>query len=317
MEEEAEEIVVPLCDFPVCMLCQQPLVHITHPILLPCTHYIVCLPCFEAGTDGPGRVKCPYCPQLYSDSSKDDYLAEVSNRLNATSSETLPQTEEEEKYKLAVYLLHYKESHPTDLAHISLAPEDLAILWDCYYCAESANDQLRCRKCMRVNLGRVENVELPESIAAVFTKTEGIEVSSIGLAIPAKVVVGMGGPVLADSIKEHPDQLPDPAIIKPLAFDAIKSDRPLYSLKVGNREETEQSYLLDEHVGWGLNSIDDSKTRFRPGSSSFPVPKPRPIDPRNPEFIQLPPEPVQFPPAPAPSIPPPEPKHVCPCCLLL
>lgn len=311
MEEEA---VVPLCEFPVCMLCQQPMVHITHPILLPCTHYIVCLPCFEVGTDGPARVKCPYCPQLYSDSAKNDYIAEVSNRLNATASNTLSQIEEEEKYKLAVYLLHYKESHPIDLAQISLMPEDsYASLWDCYFCAESSNDQLRCRKCRRVNLAKVGNVELPESIAAVLTKAEGIELSSISLTIPPNLVVGMGRPLLENSTNgQMPDSLPNPAIIEPVISSAIKADRPLYSPRVGNREETDRVYLLDEPAEWDLNN---SKIKIRPGSSSFPTTKPKPTSPRNPEFIQLPPEPIVFPSAPSP--PPTEHKDICPCCLLL
>jgi len=215
----------PLSSFPTCMLCQQPLAHITYPILLPCTHYIVCLPCFEVGRDESGRVKCAHCDQSYSNLSKDEYITEMGYRLSTTPSEALPQTEEEEKYQLAVYLLRYKESHPTDLAQISLLPkESQRSHWDCFYCAERANDQMRCRKCKRVNLNKVEDVGLSESIAAALTQTEVIELNARGQAFRFDTRVGMGRPVLADSTKEkEPEQGSNPAVTEPIRVEEIKS----------------------------------------------------------------------------------------------
>ena len=344
----AEPIVEPLCELPVCMICKQPLIRLTQPVLLPCTHYVVCSTCWEQGTDGPGRVKCPYCPQIYSELTRDVYITEVGNRLRGTPKEALAPAEEEEKYQLARYLLDYKETHSTDLAQIPLVFADSqARGWDCTYCSERANDQQRCRLCNRVNLDCVEEEPLPESIAALFARNEAVESSIISLKVlEERGKVGFPRAILENSSSpeipslgqsQAPSQSFKPPMEKAGVPRAIPEDSSSQAISAsgqaqvhsqsfkppmayaGNKPkeigqvESEQSFLIDES-GEGMHSaiLPD------PGVSSLPRPQPRPVPAREPEYIQLPPEPILPPTEPIPPRKPPrQEKWKCPCCLLL
>lgn len=233
-------------------------------------------------------------------------------RLSTTPSEALPQTEEEEKYQLAVYLLSYKESHPADLAQISLLPkESQRSHWDCFYCAERTNDQVRCRKCRRVNLNKVEEVGLSESIAAALTQTEVIEASAINVDFLANTRVGMGRPLLANSY-DH-EQRSNPAVTEPIRVEEIKANSPIDPLSPNEIAEQKE----DESAELSESTINKSGALIHSGSISLPKPKPRPVKSPNPDFIQFPPEPIQFPVSLAPSIASKKPKHDDSCCLLI
>ena len=311
MDGDAEEVVAPLLSFPVCMLCQQPLVHITHPILLPCTHYIVCLPCFETETGGFGRVKCRDCAQLCSNSSKDEYIADMICRLSTMPSEALPQ-EEVEKHQLAVYLRRYQKSHPPDLAQISLLPQEShRSNWDCFYCAEKANDQVRCRKCRRVNLNKVEDVWLPGSIAALLNQTQVIQVSAIGLVFPAIARVDLGRPIHSDSsIPKSQASIPqkesNPAVFEPaLIHEESKANSPIDPLsfnEIAKREE-------NEPAEWSQSTDNKSGALIPSGSASLPTSISSLAKSKTPDFIQLPPGHIQVPAL--------RPKPKPPCCLLI
>lgn len=293
------EPVKPLCELPECLLCQQPLLRLEQPVLLPCTHYVVCSLCWARGTEGPGRVKCPLCPQIYSNLTPDHYLTEVGDRLRAAPREALAPVEEEEKYQLAVYLLHCKEAHTTDLTQIPLCPEAFeSQVWDCFYCGERANDQLRCKLCRRVNWDRVGEEPLPESIAAVFPRKEEMDIGGVLLAFPRNMD-NSGKLGMCRAVIEETSIHPPPSIKQPMVYTGnLGSSSSLEKPKPDEKNLDTESFLLDESGEWRPGVV-------RPGPEFNSLPSPQPYDKpvKDPENIQLPPEPIQIPENPPKEIP--------------
>lgn len=155
---------------PFCLQCRCLFEELKDPVLLPCSHYILCQGCCQS------EITCPNCDALLTNPVPNAYLSQLSAYVRNTLSQGGARltAEEEIRPALQAYLSQSQSSADQtkvfDLRLTALKSVSEGRSETCGYClSRKQSTGIRCSVCNRVDFGGVEyQGDLPQSILTLF-----------------------------------------------------------------------------------------------------------------------------------------------------